>query len=339
MKVVKNYSVWIAQMRATWPVFFIVACVGIIGGVMLNQFNIVRIGDHCDTSKYKYINTELRCDSKLIIKKSAYAQLKYKLLEFIEENKEQNNTEEVSIYFRDLQNGPTLGIDEHKAFSPASLLKVPLLLTYFNLQDSTVGLFERKLILEKKVDDVVQNVVPKESIAPNVEYAVSDLLRYMIKYSDNESYYLLLEYLREISPEKDLLKETFVDLGIIDPQSFTDQTLSVKAYGSIFVQLYHSSYFNNKETSEKVLTILADIDWKDGLNAGVPEGIQVAHKFGERNDYKNNLKQLHDCGVVYFPENPYLLCVMTRGKDFSKLAGVIAEISKMVYEEVDSRKL
>ncbi len=78
--------------------------------------------------------------------------------------------------------------------------------------------------------------------------------------------------------------------------------------------------------------------------AGVPSTVDVAHKFGERTTLASDTestetKQLHDCGIVYFPENPYLLCVMTRGTDFKVLEGIISDISRMVYEEVDSRRL
>lgn len=69
----------------------------------------------------------------------------------------------------------------------------------------------------------------------------------------------------------------------------------------------------------------------------IPSDVKVAHKFGER--YYGDIKQLHDCGVIYYPENPYLLCVMTIGKDFEDLAEVISHVSDVVYREVDSRKL
>jgi hypothetical protein len=66
--------------------------------------------------------------------------------------------------------------------------------------------------------------------------------------------------------------------------------------------------------------------------------IPVAHKFGERTGFAGGVKQLHDCGIVYYPKNPYLLCIMTRGTDFTKLESTIAAVSKMVYQEFDSRK-
>jgi beta-lactamase class A len=161
----------------------------------------------------------------------------------------------------------------------------------------------------------------------------------MIKYSDNQSYFLLNKYIHDISPTEDLVKDTYIDLGIINPRDMLDQTISVKSYASIFVELYHNSFFNTADKSNRALSILSDTDWNLGLVAGVPSGVKVAHKFGERAVTEDNSKQLHDCGVVYYPDNPYLLCVMTRGSDFNKLSQIIATISKMFYEEFDSRKL
>jgi len=42
------------------------------------------------------------------------------------------------------------------------------------------------------------------------------------------------------------------------------------------------------------------------------------------------LVQLHDCGIVYSAQRPYFLCVMTRGSDVQRLAGVIAQASRFV---------
>ena len=74
--------------------------------------------------------------------------------------------------------------------------------------------------------------------------------------------------------------------------------------------------------------------FKDGLLAGVPRDVTVAHKFGSRRIGESEKVQLHDCGIVYAPERPYILCVMTQGSDFTKLAGVIKSISANVYQSV-----
>ena len=67
----------------------------------------------------------------------------------------------------------------------------------------------------------------------------------------------------------------------------------------------------------------------------------MAHKFGENTDIDLTTgtqvdKELHDCGIVYVPQKPYLLCVMTRGQDFNSLTNVISSISKIVYNLVTS---
>jgi len=60
----------------------------------------------------------------------------------------------------------------------------------------------------------------------------------------------------------------------------------------------------------------------------------VASRFGERAHGPAGAKQLHDCGIVYCPRRPYLLCVMTRGDDFQELTGTIRDLSRLVYSDV-----
>jgi hypothetical protein len=68
----------------------------------------------------------------------------------------------------------------------------------------------------------------------------------------------------------------------------------------------------------------------------LPKSLAVAHKFGER-ELPNGIKQLHDCGIVYLPKHPYLLCIMTRGTDYDRLSTVISTISKKIYEDLMTR--
>jgi len=46
--------------------------------------------------------------------------------------------------------------------------------------------------------------------------------------------------------------------------------------------------------------------------------------------------QLHDCGIVYYPQRPYVICVMTKGRDLDVLKNVIKGISEIVYEHQGS---
>ncbi len=69
--------------------------------------------------------------------------------------------------------------------------------------------------------------------------------------------------------------------------------------------------------------------------------MKIAQKFGERTLIKKingNVVaelELHDCGEVYRPDHNYLLCIMTRGNNFTKMANAIKDISKTVYDFVD----
>lgn len=64
----------------------------------------------------------------------------------------------------------------------------------------------------------------------------------------------------------------------------------------------------------------------------------MAHKFGERgyNDPETGkyIRQLHDCGIVYYKKYPYLACIVTKGDDFDENAKIIANTSKIIFEEI-----
>ena len=91
--------------------------------------------------------------------------------------------------------------------------------------------------------------------------------------------------------------------------------------------------------SEKALELLDKTDFPQGIDAGTPPNINVADKFGER-DFadaggKIYSRELHDCGIIYYPEYNYLLCIMTKGRDLSELADVIKDISSLTYNTID----
>jgi len=150
----------------------------------------------------------------------------------------------------------------------------------------------------------IQNIKPTETMAPDQNYTIEDLINRMIIYSDNDAYNDLTKNI-----DGNEILQTYKDLDIDISQIFTNPNgniLTVRDYASFFRILYNASYLN-KDMSEKALNLLSQTEYKQGLVAGVPNKIQVAHKFGERIYKDTNEVQLHDCGIVYLPQKPYLL--------------------------------
>lgn len=241
----------------------------------------------------------------------------------------------VSVYFRDLNDGPSFGINEDEKFAPASLLKLPLMISLLKQAENDPHLLSRRIAYKKSDEDYNKALtfMPSKMIVPGHSYSIDELIYAMIVYSDNNANTLLF---KNTDPKK--LIKTYIDLGVQPPiVGRKDDYMSVEEYTSFFRILFNSSYLG-KEMSERALRYLTEAEFKDGIVAGVPSGIVVAHKFGERvSGAQNEIKELHDCGIVYYPNSPYLLCIMTRGTDFSTLDDIIRDISHRVYEELDFR--
>jgi len=236
-----------------------------------------------------------------------------------------------AVYFRDLMNGPWFGINELARFTPASLLKVPIVIACLKQAERDPA-FLRKQIRNDLHEDRnrKQFVKPGETLLPDTPYSVEELIRRALVYSDNNAAALLGK-----AVNKEVLLATFRDLGVEAPRmNIMYDFMTVKRYSSFFRILFNSSYLGH-EASQKTLEHLAQSSFRDGLVAGVPAHVLVAHKFGEYAETgPEGLKQLHDCGIIYYPGHPYLLCVMARGTDFGTMGSLIRDVSRTVYDEV-----
>lgn len=233
----------------------------------------------------------------------------------------------ISVYVRDLNNGPWIGINEKEKFIGSSLFKVPLLMTYMKLLEHDPSILDKEILYEKKLNNDTQYFKPKKEIEVGKTYRVDDLIKYSIYYSDNNAASLASKIIKE-----DEFIKVFQSLGFGIPDVNNPYEVNTKTYASFFRVLFNSSYLN-RNYSEKALELLTHTDFDSGLRGGVPSNIVIAHKFGERDI--ENTKQLHDCGIVYYPKHPYLICVMSKGDNFDKMANAISQISKFVYDQVN----
>jgi beta-lactamase class A len=246
----------------------------------------------------------------------------------------------LSIYFRDLNNGEWVGLEEKEYFSPSSMLKTPVLVALFKYAQYDQSILDKVITLkEEDFQNVSLQYTPGEKVLlAGEQYTMLDLAKIMIKESNN----VAARVVRINIPDK-YFEKTFAQVGVSFFSKEEDFLIRVKDMAGFWRVLFNASYLS-REYSEEVLKILSETSYDNGIVAGVPKNIVVAHKFGERvaegllleNEiFGINDVQVHDCGIVYFPGKPYIMCVMTRGTSFKNQEKAIAEVSAYFYKEVD----
>lgn len=286
--------------------------------------------------EYRFINPLLACDVSAKKEIAEFTPLKREISSLIENKVYDKDVQHVSVYF-DTRDGRWLGINTAERYFPASLMKVPSMIAVLKAVESDPELLKKKMRYDGLTDlNDIEHFAPKLSLEAGQAYTVDELLERMIVDSDNNAVPLLLQNISDRDFE-----EVLTDLGLALPAGLGDTLvdfMDVKQYARFFRVLYNATYLN-RELSEKALSLLSRSDFADGLRAGIPKDVAIAQKFGERafgpEQDRSIQKELHDCGIVYYPEHPYLLCVMTKGGDYAKLAKTIQDVSRRVYSYME----
>ncbi len=234
-----------------------------------------------------------------------------------------------SVYIRDFKKAEWTSYNGDERYDPGSLLKVPLLLTWLSMQEEDPSVLDRTYACETQDLPGKNMAFEYEHAAPQRSYTVKQLLDLMIIASDNRATSVLMRHV----PMARFLR-TFTDLGLPAPEvQATQYRMSVLEYSVFMKALYNSAYLS-PTSSDRALDLMTRSEFKQGLLAGLPAEVQVAHKFGESGDDREG--QLHETGLVYTPNNTYLITVMTKGKDIRELPEVLSAISKLVYERMST---
>lgn len=257
---------------------------------------------------------------------------KYKVSDFVKLMTDGSRIRNISVYYRDLGDGPWLGINEHLEFNPASMMKVPVMIAWLKRAENNPAVLKQTFLFNGSSDmSAVQRIKPRYTLTVGQRYPVETLLEYMMCYSDNNATSILYFNLAT-----DELNAVLDGMDITNRPNDGNNAMTVHGYSGFFRILYNASFLN-RDMSEKALQLLSKEDFSQGISAGVPKGVTVAAKFGEFESGNNGEeKQLHEFGIVYHPKGAYILGVMTQGNDFGRQTEIIREISSLVYREVDA---
>ncbi len=292
-------------------------------------------GNTSTESKYSLIKPLLACETTFQSTRSQFSRiLKPRLAELIEQAKQDGQAAQISIYF-DTRDGRWFSINAEEKYFPASLLKVPIMMAFFKLSESQPDILEKEVAFSATEDSYEQQYFPPtHSLKIGESHTIEKLIERMIRFSDNDALNVLLENLPALTP----LEKIFIDLGLPFPNTNQNKKvdfMEVKSYAYLFRVLYNASYLSD-HLSERAMALLANTDFKHGITTLLPSNLIVAHKFGEHtlanSEQNETVQELHDCGIVYYPQQPYLLCIMTKGGNPDILASQIQRISKTVYD-------
>lgn len=284
---------------------------------------------------FNFINPLLDCYSQKPTTAVTYKQLEAKLKTYVKNAALNGEISSASVYYRNLNAGDWVGVNENEVYSPASLLKVPFMIAAFKYAENNPDFLNTYITYSPTDETKLQSISSGFTLQAGNTYSMEEYIQSMIIESNNDAKNVVVSNI----PYYDYL-EIFKVLGIdiMKYDSITNATnfITVREYASFFRLLYNSSYLS-REFSEYALDILSHTLFKDGIRAGVPNIVKVSNKFGERFNYGSSKRQIHDCGIVYLPNNPYILCVMTKGTNFDNMKKAIADISRITYEHFTTK--
>jgi beta-lactamase class A len=235
-----------------------------------------------------------------------------------------------SAYIRNITTSEWISINGAERFSPGSMLKVPEMITYLRMNEKHPGLLEQKVIFDKPYTSQREAIFVSESIKTGQSYTFRELINYMIKYSDNNATMLLNKHV-----DIKMMKQVFEDFGLEIPDQYSaTYNMTAADYSRFMRALFNGSYLS-REDSEYAIELLTKSDFNLGIAQAIPKNIKIAHKFGEEGNPE--AQQLHESAIIYLENSPYLITVMTKGKDIKKQTKVLQEISAKAYQTFASR--
>lgn len=237
------------------------------------------------------------------------------------------------VYFNYLNSSADFGTNTRSEFTAASTVKVPLAMAiYKTAEEGKLSMTDRYTLQQPDLDS---NFGTLYKAGAGASYTVQQLVSIMLMQSDNTAMNALVSVLKNIGIA-DPFADVYQQMGL-DTFPTIGQTTSLASYENIdvhtlsnmFLALYNASY-DNPADSQAILSYLSQTPFSDKLVAGVPASVIVAHKIGISAD--NNTYS--DCGIVYAPSRPYILCVGLSGQSQQIANQLISQVSKAAYQYV-----
>lgn len=264
----------------------------------------------------------------------------------IEELIQGSGAETVGVAFYDLAGGEEFLIKPDESFHAASTMKVPVMMEVFRQAKEGMLSLEDYIAIKNDFISIADNTrysIAAESDSEQSLYkrigqaeTVRELVSLMINASSNLATNILIE--RVTAPRVMKLMEQLgaknirVLRGVEDSKAYQqglNNTTTARDLMIILRSLAERRAVSSK-ASDEMVKILLEQKFNEGIPAGLPASVRVAHKTGSITRIN------HDAAIVY-PTNrkPYVIVVLTRGiEDENRAHKLIADISRAVFDSI-----
>jgi beta-lactamase class A len=222
----------------------------------------------------------------------------------------------VGVSIQDLATGRGLSIRGGEKFPSASLIKVSVLVALLDeVRRGTIRLDDPITMIAR---DQVGGSGVLQHFHSGLQITVEDAARLMIIISDNTATNLLLDKvpMRAVWAKMDSLglpatrihSKTFLRTTSVAMDSSVRYGVGVTTPDEtvrLFALLYRGGAVSPEMDSLALAILGQNADWNK-LVRWLPAGAVAAHKTGDVEQARN------DCGILYGPDTPVAVCVMTR---------------------------
>ena len=234
-----------------------------------------------------------------------------------------------SFYFEYLPTGTSIRDGDNNDFVGASLMKTPIVMSLYKAAElEKVSLDKKVTVLKSDIsnDNLFGNV---EGLKVGQEITLKEAARRALVESDNTSASIVYrESIDLLAPKEQAINNLDIEIELKEAESGGEYVLiSARSYSSILKCLYLACYLSN-DSSQEILKSLSESKTEERIRAGVPKSIRVANKIGSFSDQTQS-----DCGIVYEPNRPYLICLMVQ-KSAVNISEVFKKVSELAYDYV-----
>ncbi|MGP0069311.1 MAG: serine hydrolase [Isosphaeraceae bacterium] len=261
-----------------------------------------------------------------------------------------SGAEDVGVAFHDLETGEELLIHADATFHAASTMKVPVMMEVFRQAEEKRLSLDDRIAVKTEFASIVDGKPFRLQVADDSEtglyrrigerLTIRELVRLMIVESSNVATNLVVERVTAARTSEFMVElgagSVRVLRGVEDNRAYAQgRNNNLTARGlMIILRLLAERKVVSAGASEEMIAILRGQKFAEGIPAGLPAGVTVAHKTGWFGQV------YHDAAIVEPPgRKPFVLVVLTRGiKETPRAHKLVAEIARSVYRHAEVRR-